>query len=159
MAVLACVTLGLAIDLGSNVSRVVTAYGRDDVPEPTEPIDVAPPFDVEPGRNVRIDNPQVSANSMTYSFAVLDGLGPPLFVARNLSVGGAPRLRLEGDAALTERDGKLAVRATESAGTFTLRYFNPLVSWGLAITVLTCIAIAVLGLRARQGVQKRLGRL
>ncbi len=147
VALLACLAVGLAIDLRSNVKNAEMAYGVDALPERADPIDVAPVFDVEPGRKVRIDTPKVSANSMTYAFAALDGQGPPLFLARDLSVAsGASHLRLEGSAELTEQNGRLAVRATDTEGTFTLRYANPLVTLGLVATIATCIGIALLGL-------------
>ncbi len=149
-ALLACLAIGLAVDLRANVKDAEVAYGVDDLPERADPIDVAPLFDLEAGRKIRLDIGEVSANSMSYDFTVLDGGGPPVFTARNLRVaGGAPPLRLEGNAELTGQNGMLAVRARDTAGAFTLRYSNPLVLWGLVATIVTCIGIAFLGLRLR----------
>ena len=75
VALLGCLATGLAVDLRLNLGDAEIAYGVDDLPDRSDPIDVAPVFDVEPGRKVRFETREVSANSMTYEFAVLDGLG------------------------------------------------------------------------------------
>ncbi len=134
---LAALALLFAFDLSrANVARHVEAACRDELPRSQGPFDEAPAFQpVGPGV-VKPD--AVRANSFSYAYALP---GPGLLVARDLPASPRPHLALDGDGELTEQGGKLAVRVRKPAGSFRLRYFDPLAIWGLVASIATVLAL------------------
>jgi len=150
LAVVAGLAVFLAFDLSrTNVRRHVTLRARDEVPHPVEPFDTAPELTpVDKRAHVKVG--RVRASDFDYEFSTTSR-GPTFLTAASLPASPRrPHLKLVGDAELVVRDGALAIRLATRHGRFTLRYWDPLENWALALSLVGTCGLLALGLVARR---------
>lgn len=126
------------------------------LPSPPGPFSVAPRFAAEEGSGARVEPTFVGTNEFRYHFSGVPPFHQALLVAPDLATTRRmPHLRLEGVGKLTTRSGVLAVSVDRGEGTFTLRFFDPLVGWGAAISLAAFAGIVATGISLRQGVLRQ----
>jgi hypothetical protein len=132
----------LAFDLSrTNVLRHVAIGCLDAEPRSTGPYDLAPDLVPVDRRVATVKVDVVEANEFSYEFTMRSG-SPALLRAPGLPMSPRPpHLRLVGDGELTTKDGALAVRVRAPHGHFVLRFYDPVMYWGLAIS-----SVGLLGL-------------
>jgi len=147
----------LAFDLSrANLGGEVAVSCVHPVPVSLGPFSVAPTFASEKNSGRATVTPgSVTANRFSYRFSQVDSSQAVLLVASELGAATRmPHLKLEGDGELTTSGGVLAVRVRGKSGTFTLRFFDKMVWWGLAITAAATLALAWLSAsRLRKRIQ------
>ena len=150
---LACTCAGLAVDLSStNVARHVQVGCEESPPTSRGPFDLAPEM-VPNDRDTTVSVRTILANQFTYDFST-KSVARALIVAPSLqATTRMPHLSLEGDAEMDTVKGALAVRVNQRRGSFTLTFHDARVTWGLGVSLVSLLALGLLGLfvaRARK---------